>query len=608
MLLRFDAAGITLGGAGGKGLNLARLSQAGLPAPPGFIIPTSAYQVFTQANGLNEVIRQALLGCAPQDVAGLEVASATIRAAFGCGSLPASLADEILQGYTNLGAGAVAVRSSATAEDLPEMSFAGQQDTYLNIQGSAALLQAVIACWSSLWTARAIGYRARNHLLQADLSLAVIVQQMVPAEASGVMFTANPVSGLRSETVIDATLGLGEALVSGQVEPDQYVVDGQAMKISGKRLGAKSIQTHLDPQGGVRTEHREAQSVQALADDCILALAVLGRRVTDLYGYPQDIEWAWADGKLYLLQARPITSLFPTPQGMPAEPLNAMVSFGAVQGMLDPITPFGRDFIGLIFAVGAHLFGIPARLDNQTALKVAGERLWLNITTPIRNSVGRRIVRAGLGWIEPTVLQALNSIWEEPRLQPEREGIRFHAIILLARFFVPLAGNVLLNLLAPNRRREIIINRGESVLRVLRDRCATLRGDRRERLSQLVAITSKVTGEYFPNTFVRFISGLAAGMASFNLLNVLSKTLPAEGSPDTPWEQIVLEVTRGIPYNPTTQMDLALWQAAMTIRDDVDSRIAFQRYPSAELALQYQSGALPQAAQQATARFLEIYG
>jgi pyruvate,water dikinase len=315
-LLPFDHPAISIENAGGKGANLARLAQAGYAVPGGFIVSTAAYQEFVQANQLEPRLL-ARLADLPADPAALEAASRDIRAWFAAGSLPEALAGALRQAYAALGQPAVAVRSSATAEDLPELSFAGQQDTYLNVTGEAALLAAVLRCWGSLWTARAIGYRQRNGLPQAGLALAVVVQQMIQSEVSGVLFTANPLSGLRSELVIDATFGLGEALVSGQVEPDHYVV-GQAdgPRILSKTLGAKALAIRSQPGGGVTAvggDVGQAGQTQALPDEQILALAEMGWRVQDEYGFPQDIEWAWADGKLYLLQSRPITSLFPVP-------------------------------------------------------------------------------------------------------------------------------------------------------------------------------------------------------------------------------------------------------------------------------------------------------
>ncbi len=238
-ILHFDSADATLESAGGKGMNLARLTRAGFAVPRGFIISTDAYREFVSVNRWLPAILSGVAELSAEDASALERASAQIRAAFSAGKIPEEVESAIRAAYAELQDKPVAVRSSATAEDLPDLSFAGQQDTYLNVIGIGQLLEAVIHCWSSLWTARAIGYRIRNEIDHNEAALAVIVQEMVQSEASGVLFTANPLTGLRSESVIDATLGLGEALVSGQVEPDHYVIDTLNRRILTKTLGAE---------------------------------------------------------------------------------------------------------------------------------------------------------------------------------------------------------------------------------------------------------------------------------------------------------------------------------------------------------------------------------
>ena len=209
----------------------------------------------------------------------------------------------------------VAVRSSATAEDLAYASFAGQQDTYLNVVGADALVAAVRGCWASLWTERAVNYRNANGIDHRSVTLAVVVQEMVEATAAGVMFTANPLTGTRHETVIDASPGLGEAVVSGAVNPDHYVVDTKAWSIIQRRMGDKRVVIRGRAGGGTeRIERSDQSEAAALDDDQVLALARLGGRVDDHYGSPQDTEWALADdGAFWLTQARPITTLYPTP-------------------------------------------------------------------------------------------------------------------------------------------------------------------------------------------------------------------------------------------------------------------------------------------------------
>ncbi|WHT17172.1 PEP/pyruvate-binding domain-containing protein [Crossiella sp. CA-258035] len=285
---------------GGKGESLATLVRAGVPVPPGFHVSTAAYRGFV-AGGLDQTIRAALRG-EPED------ASAAIAAAFERVAFPASTASAILTAYAELGSPAVAVRSSATAEDLPGLSFAGQQDSFLNVTGEEALLDAVRRCWASLWTARAIGYRAR-HGVTGEHALAVVVQELVPAEAAGVLFTANPLTGAGDEILINAAWGLGESVVGGQVTPDSYVLRGDRVQ---RQVADKTVRTVRVP-GGTRDEPvpTDLRWLPVLTDEQARELAALGRRIHELYRRPTDIEWAWHDGRFAILQARPITTVLP---------------------------------------------------------------------------------------------------------------------------------------------------------------------------------------------------------------------------------------------------------------------------------------------------------
>lgn len=592
---------------GGKGANLALLFQAGLPVPDGFLVTTQAYREFVRDNGLEERILAALPPSDSQDPAGLETASQQIRAMFSAGSLPPGLADELAVFYRDIGEPPVAVRSSATAEDLPEMSFAGQQDTFLHVVGLENLLSALVDCWSSLWTARAIGYRARNRVSHKGVALAVVVQRMVESESSGVLFTANPLTGLRGETVIDAAFGLGEALVSGKVEPDHYVVDTKRGLIVEKTLGAKTLSIHGQSSGGTSFREEDRKTLQALADGQVLELAQLGQQVASLYGVPQDIEWALSDGTLYLLQSRAVTSLFPVPENLPSESLKVMLSFGAVQGLLDPITPLGSDALKLIFATGAGLFRINVTSETQTVLYTAGERLWVNVTSLIRNTVGRKVMHVALSMVEPTIQQAIITLWDDPQLQPERQGISLCARLHLASFFLPLAGNIFLNFLSPHKRRETIVANGERIIESMNSRMMEITGTPRQRLDQIASVLPQMCQDRFPHAFVLFVSGVAAGMASLNFIRMLAKEL----SPDlgeSIWSDLVLELTRGVPYNPTTEMDLELWDVARAIHNDPLMLQEFDRHDAQNLAARYQSGVLPPSGQALIAGFLARYG
>ena len=287
--------------AGGKAANLGALVRGGFPVPDAVVVSTAAYAGVVESNGLAATIE-----------AGLRAGdgAAGIRAAFESATVPDGLRAEIVEAYAVLGGGPVAVRSSATAEDLPGAAFAGQQDTYLNVVGEVALLQAVRRCWGSLWTERAIAYRDRRGVDQASVRIAVVVQRMVPAEHAGVMFTADPVTGARDEVVIDASPGLGEAVVSGLVTPDHYVLDACGairQHIHGRR---EVVIRGVDGGGTARTTD---EPVDALSDGVVVELARLGRAVAGHFGRPQDIEWVRADGQVWLVQTRPMTALPPPP-------------------------------------------------------------------------------------------------------------------------------------------------------------------------------------------------------------------------------------------------------------------------------------------------------
>jgi len=296
--------------AGGKGANLGELTRAGLPVPPGFVLTTAAYR----------------------DV--------------GVGApIPEDMAREITDAWAELGEVPVAVRSSATAEDLDEASFAGQQDTYLNVRGAEALLEAVRQCWASLWTERAVAYRARQGVDSADIALAVVVQRMVEADAAGVMFTANPTNGRRDELVLSAAWGLGESVVGGSVTTDDLVVEKAGLTVASRTMADKAVMTvYADERTAEVPVPAERRRAPVLDDKAAAALAELGVRVEQHYGAPQDIEWARADGEFFLVQSRPITAL-PEPETAPPtewvvpDPKAFYFRASIVEQLPDPLSP-----------------------------------------------------------------------------------------------------------------------------------------------------------------------------------------------------------------------------------------------------------------------------
>jgi len=296
--------------AGGKGANLGELIRTGYPVPAGYVVTTDAYTAVVERGRLLARIRAHLEAGAP-DVGG-GAAGAAIQEEFARVEVPAGLRAAIVAAYAEVGAGPVAVRSSATAEDLPGAAFAGQHDSYLNVVGVDAVVDAVRRCWGSLWTDRALAYRRRRGIDSEHVRIAVVIQTMVEADIAGVLLTANPVTGARDELVIDASSGLGEAVVSGLVTPDHYLLDRQG-RIRQWTPGQREVVVRGRAGGGLTHDTTQAAVVRRLPDAVLAELARLGAGVAEHFGRPQDIEWAYADGRVWLLQARPLTALPPPP-------------------------------------------------------------------------------------------------------------------------------------------------------------------------------------------------------------------------------------------------------------------------------------------------------
>ncbi len=354
LVLPLDAPTATLERVGGKGASLARMAAAGLPIPPGFHITTTAYLHFVAANNLQEAILAAVAAATPSNPASLETASSQIAQLFIQGAIPDDIAITIRQAYRQLGDGnvAVAVRSSATAEDLPGMSFAGQQETYLNMRGEGSVLAAVKRCWASLWTARAIGYRARQGIAPDDVSLAVVVQQLVPADAAGILFTANPLTGARDQIMINAAWGLGEAIVSGQVTPDTLTVEKASGKIIAQEISEKQVMT-IRTELGTQEESVPVgqRTVAVLSPAQAAELTRISVQIEHLYEQPMDIEWALHNNQFFIVQARPITALPALPTVTTTQAVTETMSWNlpkpkghyarssVIELLPDPLTP-----------------------------------------------------------------------------------------------------------------------------------------------------------------------------------------------------------------------------------------------------------------------------
>ncbi|NPA76166.1 MAG: phosphoenolpyruvate synthase [Candidatus Diapherotrites archaeon] len=305
---------------GGKGANLGEMTRAGFPIPPGFVVTADAYFYFVEQTGIKDKIQEKLKNLNVDDTDQLEKVTKEIRDLIVNTPMLPEIAVAIKDAYAKLSEKVgkdpnkdppwVAVRSSATAEDLPDASFAGQQDTYIYVRGYDDVLTHVKKCWASLFTARATYYRAKQGFDHMKVGLAAVVQKMVNSEVSGIMFTAHPVTG-EPKIIIEAGWGQGEALVSGMVTPDEYIVDKNSFQIVSKKISEQKIMITMKPGGGDQQVPVPAhlRKVQKLPDDKIIALAKIGAQIEKHYGHPQDIEWAMEGGKLYVVQARNITTI-----------------------------------------------------------------------------------------------------------------------------------------------------------------------------------------------------------------------------------------------------------------------------------------------------------
>jgi phosphohistidine swiveling domain-containing protein len=377
--------------AGGKGANLGELTKAGFPVPPGFVLTTAAYDDFVKENGLQAQIIDLASQVSANEPKSSEEASTAINNLFLAGKMPQAVQVDLLSVYAELvveGGSALAVRSSATAEDLPDASFAGQQDTYLNIQGEKALFEAVKKCWASLWTARAIAYRLRQNIDPATVSLAVVLQELIPAESAGILFTANPVDGQRDQVVINATWGLGEAIVGGQVTPDSVIVDKSNWEIIARQTVAKTLMTTWIEQGTAAQPVPHAQQTQSVLDDAMaLELTQMGIQIEAHYGMPMDIEWAVSGEEIAILQARPITNLPPAPlkdvRWDPPRPGTIWMRRQVVEHMPEPLSSL-FDELYLEEGLDQSMESLTVFMSDLSGIEI---KLWDFIDPPFAASV-----------------------------------------------------------------------------------------------------------------------------------------------------------------------------------------------------------------------------
>src|SRR5436309_1639134 len=539
--------------AGGKGANLGELRRAQFPVPDGFVITTAAYALAAEAAGVT--------GETP----------ATARVRLAASPVPAGIAHAVREAYRALGASEVAVRSSATAEDLPDASFAGQQDTMLGVSGEDAVLDAVRRCWASLWNDRAVAYRQSHDVPAEGLRLAVVVQRMVDAESAGVLFTADPITGRRKRAAIEAVRGLGEQLVSGSVNPDHFVVN--------TRSGAV-----LERRGDI------------LSDAQLREIAALGARIEEHFGRPQDIEWAIdRAGKLWIVQSRDITTLYPLPPNAPEDDEDLRVYFSAnvAQGVFDPFTPMGLQTFRLLSSGFAAAIRRPVR-DPAAGAPLYAEaamRVFIDVTRVLRDPFARELPGRVMSAMEFRSKAIFANLLEDPRLSPRGSASRSRLRTFVTVLRTGAPQNAVRALIHPDATRV-------RSLRALDEAIADVRmpdgaAERLDAYEQLILT-------FPPKVLPRIVGLVASGVISYALANRLLGARARPGEMQT--------VLRGLPHNPTTEMDLALWEIARSAREDPASRDALSSQSPTELSARYRAGSLPPHLQRELASFLARYG
>lgn len=393
-----------LGLVGGKGLHLGELSKiAGIRVPEGFCVTTIGYQRAIEQNETYQSMLNRLTMLSAEDRDQIVEISRKIRQTIMELEIPSDVVTAVTRYLSRFGEEqAYAVRSSATAEDLPHASFAGQQDTYLNIIGVDAIMQHISKCWASLFTDRAVIYRMQNGFDHRQVYLSVVVQRMVFPEASGILFTADPMTSNRNLLSIDAGFGLGEALVSGLVSADGYKVrEGEIIE---KRIAAKTLAIYGRKEGGTETKQidPDQQKSQTLTDEQILQLARIGRQIEAHFGQPQDIEWCLAQDTFYIVQSRPITTLYPIPEASDQEN-HVYISVGHQQMMTDPMKPLGLSFF---------------LLTTPAPMRTAGGRLFVDVTHHLASPESRESLLNGMGQHDPLLKDALMTIIDRDFIKP----------------------------------------------------------------------------------------------------------------------------------------------------------------------------------------------
>ncbi|MCU6709107.1 phosphoenolpyruvate synthase [Paenibacillus sp. J5C_2022] len=582
---------------GGKGANLGEMSQAGFPVPDGFCVTTYAYQVLLLGSEEIGELLERLDELRQEDSDGIKEWGGRIREHILSMTMPEQMEHAILDAWTNSGSDkAYAVRSSATAEDLPTASFAGQQDTYLNVRGQEQLLHAVQRCWASLFTDRAILYRIKNRFDHRSVFLSVVVQQMVFPEVSGIMFTADPISGRRGTVSIDASFGLGEALVSGLVSADLYQVRGG--KLLKKQISRKRTAIYSLPEGGTMTTDipEQDQEKQALRDANILELAKLGQSIEAHYGSEQDIEWGLEGDKLYILQSRPITTLYPVPE-LPDEEWRVLLSFGHIQMMTDPMRPLALSFISKL---PGFLKEDPDSVDSFFFYP-SGGRMFIDFTGPLKMKPARKVILKVLGSMDAKLAAAAAEAVQHEGFQSGK--LPGKAVRRMAGKLVPIAFDRVMQVMRHKKADpEKVAAWGDAFIEeaVVKHERAIAEATGAERLARI----RQQLGILLPQVVTKVATGLVVGVQTAGALKRELTSLFGEKQA----EQYMSQLNKSLPGNVTSEMGLELGDLADLARQHPEVAEYLQRAEAKDFQERLLACRGGQAFRQALEAFLRKHG
>lgn len=536
--------------AGSKAVNLGELISAGISVPDGFVVLTTAYEEFMQSNGILKMIHNTLEEIDTEQYQALEAAEMKISAIFEKASIPNEIVDEISYMYREFHNCPVVIRSSSTAEDLPSSSFAGQYESYLNITGIDDICAAIKQCWLSIWNARAITYRLKNGILNDKISLGVMIQKLIKGEKAGICFTANPLNGRRDQTLINASWGLGEAVVNSLVTPDQWLLDKASGNILNSTISIKTVKTITMEKGTLTVDvPLTEQKKSTLTNEEIHELFDVGTRIENHFKGPQDIEWVYQNSKFYIVQVRPITSLFPIPKNPLAsdDRLRIFINMNLVdQGLSEPFTPMGADiwkvFLKYMTSNMSEYIVMDGRIFADPSEKLRSKSNWNNLAFYFesRDPIATKALLQWLQRNEKAFLGKGNS----PKMS-------FKDIMALMGFL----GKIIYGKFFRSKARNKMIKKMDAVYENHHSKSKTLK-----EFDQKLTFVDEFIKQYAILTMSQAFYAIPAVLADIKAEKLIKSWLNDTNDLDI--------FRKSLPYNKTTEMGIEL----LTISADLISK------------------------------------